>query len=220
MYTNISSSNLSTLPPIKELKRICQSIAVLDCILEPDYEFRYYSYNSKWDNNEELASMRDGSGDSCFILFTMSGAIIKGFVHESLFGNYAISKGEPWPNIYNSIPDEFKEFISEPAFSINNVSFCIWQRHTDTDWNIGDIQFPSKPDPDGSEEILSIYDGNPETYKKWAESYYEAELDLHVIGKIYEHLPLSSEVVKTLNSERSLNDILDDIEEIGYPLLS
>ncbi|MGY5610077.1 hypothetical protein ACXHJ2_18310 [Paenibacillus sp. ALE3] len=45
----------------------------------PEWEYRYYSYNAHWDENEQMASMRDGEGDHYFALFQPTGLIIKGF---------------------------------------------------------------------------------------------------------------------------------------------
>ncbi|HEX6285588.1 MAG TPA: hypothetical protein VFZ71_11970, partial [Pyrinomonadaceae bacterium] len=75
----ISSRSLHQLPNVDELKRISQSLAMLDAILMPDWEYRFYSFDANWSDDEMLASMRNGSGDSFFILFNSAGAIIKGY---------------------------------------------------------------------------------------------------------------------------------------------
>ena len=51
------------LPSIQEVRRIAQSLAMLDAILSPEWDDRYHSFNSAWGLNEEMASMRNGSGD-------------------------------------------------------------------------------------------------------------------------------------------------------------
>jgi hypothetical protein len=61
----ISTRSLSLLE-IDLLKSHLQSFAVLDSILSPEWEFRYYSFNSDWDENTSLASIRNGSGDHVF----------------------------------------------------------------------------------------------------------------------------------------------------------
>ena len=60
-----------------------KSLAVLDSIIEPDWEYRYYSFNSKWDKSEEMGSMRNGQGGAWFCVFSPVGAFLKGFDHES-----------------------------------------------------------------------------------------------------------------------------------------
>src|SRR5262249_20272971 len=58
----ISTRNLA-LPAIDDLRNLCQVIATLDAILSPEWEWRYYSFNSKWSAGAMCASMRNGSGD-------------------------------------------------------------------------------------------------------------------------------------------------------------
>src|SRR5689334_5634570 len=65
----ISARNLSPLPGVDHLRRLLQSMAMLDAILSPEWEFRYYSFDSKWSPGEQMGSMRDGGGDDFFAHF-------------------------------------------------------------------------------------------------------------------------------------------------------
>ena len=87
----ISTRHLLSLPDIPTLRRLTQSLALLDAILSPDWQMRYYSFNSRWAQGQMMASMRDGSGDNWFLLFCQAGAILKGFAHES-----PMAEGRPW----------------------------------------------------------------------------------------------------------------------------
>lgn len=51
------------LPDIANLKRRTKALAMLEAIVCPEWEYRYYSYNSRWSSGEEMASMRNGQGD-------------------------------------------------------------------------------------------------------------------------------------------------------------
>ena len=51
------------LPHPEEILKRSRALAALDLILSPEWEDRYYSFNSRWDSNEMMASMRNGSGD-------------------------------------------------------------------------------------------------------------------------------------------------------------
>jgi hypothetical protein len=44
----ISTRDLSALPTIETLRRLSQSLAMLDAIIVRDWDYRYYSFNSKW----------------------------------------------------------------------------------------------------------------------------------------------------------------------------
>ncbi len=35
---------------------------MLDAIMSPDWELRYFSFDSRWSPTEEMVSMRNGSG--------------------------------------------------------------------------------------------------------------------------------------------------------------
>ena len=68
-------------PAPNELKRRARDFAMLDAILSPEWEYRYYSFNSQWSEGKEMASIRNGSGDEVFLLFTGGGCILKVFDH-------------------------------------------------------------------------------------------------------------------------------------------
>lgn len=51
----ISTRNLAILPKPDSLRRLLQGLALLDAILEEEWQYRYYSYNSKWSDTEKWA---------------------------------------------------------------------------------------------------------------------------------------------------------------------
>ncbi len=71
------------MPSIEDLRHFTQSLAMLDAIIQREWEGRYYSFNSRWDQKQQMASMRNGEGDSWFCVFAPFGAFLKGFDHES-----------------------------------------------------------------------------------------------------------------------------------------
>jgi hypothetical protein len=213
----VTKRRLDSIPNIASLKRLCQSVAVLDAIMSPEWEFRYYSFNSKWGEGEMMGSMRNGSGDEYFILFDSLGAIMKGFAHESPMSPWANEAEQVWPGVLDQVPSEFADFLNEPAFSMSETTFCIWRRTADESWQTGRIEYPEDEDPDGSEDLLFILDGDPKTYKEFAEQYYERAIDLQSITSIYEHQPLTPDIVTKLNPEVSLENLSSDVEAIDYP---
>jgi len=212
----ISTRDLSQLPDIDHLQALVQSLAMLDAILSPEWEYRYYSFNAHWDTSETMASMRDGSGNEMFVLFTSAGAIVKGFAHESPMSPYIKNPPTVWPGVLDSVPAAFADFLNEPAFSLSDTTFCIWRTYDDATWQRGDIEFPEDKDPDGSAGLLAMLDGNPQTYQVWAEYYYERPISLSAVIHIYEHHPLTEEVVKELNPDTSMQELTSDIQEIAY----
>lgn len=137
-----------------------------------------------------MASMRNGSGDEYFILFNPHGAIIKGFAHESSMSPWASGTNQVWPGVLDQVPSEFQAFLSEPAFSVSETTFCIWRRVEDDSWLTGHIEYPEGEDSDGSEELLFALDGDPKSYQEFAEEYYERAVDFGSVTAICEHRPL------------------------------
>ena len=211
----ISTRNLTALPSVHGLRRLVRSLATLDAIMAPQWEDRYYSFDSKWAPGEELGSMRNGQGDQWFALFTEHGAVLHGLDHEAPM----YRPGAPWPGIFDSLPPQFDDFRAEPAFDTANSTFCIWRPYADTRWSSGVSSFPPGPDPDGSEHLLSILDGVPVRYVEFAADYYEADVTRNSVEAVYLHRPLTPELVSSLNPEASLAQLEPDLQEIGYPLL-
>jgi hypothetical protein len=213
----ISTRDLSLLPDVSHLKALMQSLAMLDSILMNDWEYRYYSFDSNWNKNSAVASMRDGEGDELFAMFMPFGAILKGFAHESAMSPYRVNPPNMWHCVLDNVPSAFSEFLSEPAFSPLDTTFCIWRMGDDSMWKCGNIDYPDEKDPDGSEDLLAILDGKPKTYQIWAEKYYNQAVDLAAVKQIYEHQPLTEELITVINSKTSIADVLKESVVIGYP---
>jgi hypothetical protein len=216
----ISMRNLTELPTIGTLRKLTKSLAMLDAILMPEWDNRYYSFNSKWAENEQMASMRNGQGDGWYCGFGLSGAFLKGFDHESEMSPWSMEITKVWPGVLDAVPDAFKSFATEPAFSMEDTTFCMWRGIQDAQWNAGKVSFPAGDDPDGSEWMLSILDGNPNTYKSWAEDYYERPVSLPAVQQIYEHAPLTAELVQALSATVEFEALLADALEIGYSVVN
>ena len=212
-----STRNLAALPDAGKLKALSQSLAMLDAIMSPEWEGRYYSFNNHWDEEAALASMRDGSGDDYFILFIPAGVVIKGFAHESEMSPYRVQPPRVWPGVLDALPAVLRVPLSDPAFSIEDVTFCIWKTIQDKQWRIGDISFPDAEFSDGSEDLLDVLDGNLKTYQNYAEEYYERKISLKAIKHIYGHQPLTNGILTAINPKAVWEDLEEDIAEIGYP---
>jgi hypothetical protein len=99
---------------------------MLDAILEPEWEYRYYSFNSRWSPGEMMASMRDGSGDGYFILFDKHGAAIKGFAHESIMSLWNAEPEVIWPGMYDAARRMARKSVFwEFAWNSHRFSFLL-----------------------------------------------------------------------------------------------
>ena len=209
----MSTRDLRALPEIRTLRRLTRSLAMLDAILSPEWESRYYSFDSHWGPGELVASMRNGQGDHWFALFTAGGVVLHGLDHEAPM--YRLD--DPWPGIFDGLPAALSSFVHEPAFDTRNSTFCIWRRADGGAWERGPVRFPPGEDPDGSAGLLCHLDARPESYRTFAAEYYEVDLPLAAVTAVYGHAPLTRELVAALNPAVSLRDLGSDVAEIGYP---
>ena len=191
---------------LSELKNTLKSIALLDAIICPEWEYRYFSYDSKWSDDEEMASMRDGQGNTWFLVFK----------NDSLFYK-CISKEDgildEYEEIKKQIPRKYDFFINESAFHID-IASSIWIFDQGEWMNYGKEVISHIID------LGAIRNWDSSKYKEWADSYYEKNFNLESIDYIFAN-HLNDEIIKDLNSDlSSIKDIESDLKEINYKILT
>ena len=170
--------NPKSLPDITSLRRRSQALAMLDAILCPEWDGRYYSFNASWGETEAMGSMRNGSGDDWFILFGEFGAAIKGLAHETLIARDKVFASE----VQYQVPKAYTSFLTEAAFGMDWLSYCYWRAPEDSSW-----QRVVHPDPslssleDGSAEYLALLVEPATSYEDFAKWYYELDIPIDAI---------------------------------------
>ena len=215
------------LPDPSSLHRVVQAIAALDVVMSSDWEERYFSFDPTWDDGEEYASMRNGSGDSYHIVFSDRGVVIRGFDHESDLSPWARADGQVVGAILDGFPPALQSVIDEPAFNAPEgdeeggadaggpveLTFCFWCVAEDDEWACG-----TATDDGGAAELLSVPLGAaPVAYRSFARDYYEVELGDEV-DAVYRHDPMTAAMIAALNADADVGDVLAELEEIGYPI--
>jgi hypothetical protein len=197
---------------------------MLDAVLSPEWQYRWYSFDSRWAPGEEMASMRNGSGDAYSIIFCDAGAFIRGFDHESPMSPYRVTPPTLWPGLIDDVPDAFAACVAEPAFGLPGLGLlaatvCLWREVSDDRWHAGELEFPAgSDDPASSRWMFALLvEGSPSAYQRFAEDYYEVPVDAAAIEHVYALRPLTEEVVGLLNPDVSLESLAEDAAEIGYP---
>ncbi|WP_460492254.1 hypothetical protein [Dactylosporangium cerinum] len=207
------------LPSIDVLRQRCKALAMLDAILGGDH----YTYDPAW-GTDQVASMRNGSGEEYDIVFTTDGTFIRGVYHESPMFGY--TNGQLWPGLLDGLPDEFNSQVTEPAFShpdgTLNASFILWRRNDDERWHAGDnIDFSpacdDEVDPDGSWLLDILFDDIAEKYREHADEVYQVALPRPAIDHVVAFLPLTDAVIRALNPEASPAHVRAEAEKLGYP---
>ncbi len=208
-----STRDLSALGDLPGTRRLLQSLAVLDAILCPKWESRYYMFDLAWGEGERYASMRDGCGNHWHAILCAEGMAVVGLAHEA--PGYV--PGQPHPGIFADLPAPFHDnLLHEPAFETSDATFCIWRLLGDTRWHAG----RELPADDGSGPLLKILDGNAADYVAYASEYFEVEVSLTDVEAVYGHHALTSDVVARLNPEADFADLEAELAEIGYPRTS
>jgi hypothetical protein len=113
-----STRDLSQLPDVEGLRKLLQSLAMLDAVVCREWQYRYYSFNARWYTGEQMGSMRNGCGDDFFALFNAAGCFLKGFAHEAPMSPYAFDPPTLWPGVLMGVPEEFSSGLKEPAFKM------------------------------------------------------------------------------------------------------
>lgn len=159
-------------------------------IMSPEWDYRYYSFDSQWNEGETMGSMRNGCGDSFHILFNSSGSFIKGCAHDY------------------------------PLSSWLEGNLARWKRRTTTDklWQCTSITMPEPRDSDGAQFLLAILDGKPGTYQNFVEEYHEQDIPLSPITDVYNHTPMTQKIIDLLNPNVKLATIQTQLLEMGYPV--
>jgi hypothetical protein len=162
--------------------------------------------------------MRNGQGDYYLALFNSAGCLLKGFAHEAAMSPFANQPPVVAPRMFDAIPAEFASLVSEPAFAVHETTFCIWRRHTDDSWRRGNPTLPPGiADPDGSAGLLRFLDGRPETYASWAREYFERDVPLKGVARIYALERFDRAILQKLNSEAPFAELASEASQIGYP---
>lgn len=203
-------------PDPRTLGNRAMALAMLDAIICPEFEYRYFSFDGAWGDDEQLGSMRSGEGDHWFLHLGDFGAAIKGFVPQLPRGEARAMARQ----VRREVPAEFDSFLHEPAFAMDDVSFCYWRRSTDRAWNkVAHPDADLAQWSDGSADFLSILMAPASCYYDYASDYFECEPPLASIEHLYALAPLTAAIVKSLNPQLSLDDAHAAARLIGYPSL-
>jgi len=212
------------LPSIADLRRHSRALAMAEAVLCPEPEYRFYGYQPQWTDGVDLATMRDGSGDEYSIVFTDAGALILGFDHESTMSP-TNNDETVWPGVADDVPEAFAAFLTEPAFHFDSylsVTFCLWRLTGDDQWSTGTIEFPPGrgrgDDIDGSDMLDMVSDPATGAYVDFAADIYELELDRGAVAPLWALTPLTEDAVRALRSDRGLDDVRKDADDMGYPI--
>lgn len=182
-----------------EFKNKLKYLSLLNAIIEPEWEYRYYSHNSNWAENEEMSSLRDSCGGEWFIWH--SGDLIAYKCTSPEDGVY-----EEFQQLIDKVPDEYSSFKNESAFSMSHGS-SIWYLKSDNWVQLGHA-INDLPNPDTISKMTAS------DFCGFAEEMYEKELDESITHNILNG-DFSLEMAVKLNPDIDLASLKEDMIEIG-----
>lgn len=193
--------DINTLPSIEEVKKRSQGLALLDAILMPEWEYRYFSFNANWDGHgaEMMASMRDGSGREYFLHFSNQGVVGKVLAIENILPDSS--------SFLSNVPARFSGFINESAFSFENATFFFWREEGKSNWLSSPNNLKSFP-------LLEFLVGGADSYIDWANEYYERDIDADVLNDVFNSLSVTQTQLNVLNPDIAFEDLFDDLHVI------
>ena len=112
-------TQINDLPNPETLYKTCQSLAMLDAILDPAGNFRYFGFDQYWDDQQAMAEMHDGNGSHYFIMLSNMKEDTPPYAVGKLFAK-SLSQTADTPditNITNNAP--LQDFLAEEAFKHN-----------------------------------------------------------------------------------------------------
>jgi hypothetical protein len=116
--------------------------------------------------------------------------------------------------VLDTVPAVFTSCLKEPAFMMEDTTFCFWCTAKDTVWQRGNN---NETRTDGSSWLLDFYTFTPPDYVEWASGYHEKKVSLEAVEHVFAHELLTQAIVKALAPKCSLKDLTKDLKEIGYP---
>lgn len=206
-----SATLLESLPSVNELQSVVRALASLDVIQHggDDDWLRKYDYQPQWSPGVAFGKYDNGGGDEMIFFFKNGKAVIKGFAHESNISPYA-NDSKIWPGMYEGIPADLNEELTDPAAERGVVTFCVW--NSEETWQCGPVEF-SKNEDDGSELLHDIF-FQPEDYVAWAEEDLEVDLDLKIVKAIYAGEQITDAMIKTLNPQRDIANAQAELADV------
>lgn len=103
--------------------------------------------------------------------------------------------------VYAGLPKAMAPQLKEPAFSMQDISFGGYFADK---WTL-------RGDAKALDDALELLQGDAETYRRFAEDVFEQTLPLDAIAQVLH----GGKLLKRLKSERTLDEMQDDLEEIG-----
>ena len=207
----------------KELSNILGTMEILDIIMQPKENAWLRLVNSCRLNKGKKYVISNGAGDNLIVYITDNGTYIKGFDHESERNQFAAEEWDSnfFEQIYQDAPKEFLDLLEEEEK--DETTFCMWNLGETDEWQENEIEESIENEEieddeiwedGGKEYLLGYICKDAEQWYDQAKDYYETELDMEIIQKVYDGITVAEDDIKTLNPNRNVLEALAEISEV------
>lgn len=220
MYVVSVNKLIARLPDVDVVRDRCRAMAALDAIMCPEWEYRYFFFDPAWSPSAQMASMRNGSGDEYFIVFTPDGVWACGFDHESQMSPYRSDPLALWPGLLDGLPEVFRGQVTEPAFcdplGTLRATVCFWRAREAAGWECGSPPPSTREHDDGGAGWLFefLLEGD-EGYSVFAQGSYDVQVDADAVRHLYALRPVTQRVAARLNPAADFSDVTAELRAIG-----
>lgn len=220
----LSTKNLSPLPPPPEVMRRCQALAALDAIVRSGQPV--VDFDVRWAPGVSAAFVDNKHGSRMSLFFADDGrALIKGCAADAFMSPTADAPFEPdceerlvfYPGLLAGLPDNIKSLADERD-GLDFISFVIWHEPGDPGWKRGDFEWPRDViDPDGSEELLSIFVDEAKSIARWAiDLYHLPSLDTGAVAQLLSAKSMTPGLLKRFGCTRSIEALEGRFQQCGF----
>jgi hypothetical protein len=205
-------NSVNELPAPWRLKRLFQAMAMLDAILSNKLGEPVYSFSDKWTAKQSVGAVNNGQGDDLFFVFEAERCFWKGSAHDasSFFGTDCQMR------LRGLVPKDCLLYLKEPAFECDNATVFGWNGIDGSEWHSTTEKIAGVDD--GSAYLLSFIKLVPVAFWQWAVDNYEVDLSLELVERVYDHVPLTDNLLFALDPGLNADIVRCDAIKIGYPL--
>lgn len=207
-----SASLLQSLPRPALMRRRLRTFAMLDTIVAPST--RSFEWHPRWAKDEQVGAFKDGEGNFFFALFSPGGSVVRGFDHESQMSPFRKDPPELWPGLFDGLPDALGSRVSDPAFALDETTFCFWAASDDDEWRAPKTH-PNDADIDGAATLLGCFGKN---FRDWANVYYGIELDPAALLRLWWERPLDWQTLEALNGDFDERAVREEAELLEWDI--
>lgn len=183
---------------------------MLDTILAPST--RSFEWHPRWAKDEQVGAFKDGEGNFFFALFSPRGSVVRGFDHESKMSPFRKDPPEMWPGLLDGLPDALGNRVNDPAFAIDETTFCFWAAGENEEWTAAGT---GDGDVDGAAVLLGCFGKN---FRDWANAYYGIDLDESSLRCLWWERPLDWRTLEALNGDFDERAVREEAELLEWDI--